>query len=215
MNVQRRSNLEKEITIINNITIKAQEAYLIVKYLQENEIDQDVMYEKQMNTFFYYSRVIYWQMTIIELAKLLKEKEKFSLFRIIQKLKKDGEYSELKVPVSQIIKWEKILEEQEQSINNLKLQRDKIYVHEDGSDNISNLIPLTTITLFLDLAKEIILFLGKLLNLTHRMFDVINSPAVSLKYSISSIVVEKKNSMEKYRGLAKEYKLENELPPQS
>jgi len=215
MNEQRRQRLEREISIVNNITIKAQEAYLIVSYLEKDEDDNAIMYHKRMNTFFYYSRVIYWQITIIELAKLLNEKEKFSIARIIAKVKKDGDYSELGVPAAQIHKWEAIMRNENESIINLKEQRDKVYAHEDGSENINNLIPLFKIEILLGLCKDIILEFGKLLGLPHRMFDVINSPAISLKHGIHMIAKKSNNEMEKYRDLARQYNLEDELPPET
>lgn len=212
MNHQRKKQLEKHISVLNNITLKAQEAYLIVFYLHKDEDNDDVMYVKRMHTFFNYSRVIYWQITIIEIAKLLNEKEKTSIAKIINRVKKDGEYSELGVPKELISKWEQLLENEKESIKNIKDQRDKVYAHEDGSDDITNLIPLSKIEAFLALFKEIILELGKLLGLTHRMFDLINSPATNLEYSIKVIAKEKKNEVEKYRAIAKQYNLENELP---
>ncbi|WP_312789846.1 hypothetical protein [Sphingobacterium sp.] len=209
MNDQRKNQLKREISTISNITLKAQEAYLIVSYLQQDEDDADLNYQKKMSSFFYYSRIIYWQITIIEIAKLLNEKEKFSVWRIIKKIKPDGEYSELKVSMELISKWEEKLALEKESIKNIKDQRDKVYAHEDGSDDIKNLIPLSKIDFFLNLFKEIIVELEKPLGLPHRMFNLINSPAANLKYIIRMSAKGTKYEKEAYRELTKQYGLEN------
>ncbi|WP_367210765.1 hypothetical protein [Sphingobacterium sp. R2] len=208
MNDQRKNQLKREISTISNITLKAQEAYLIVSYLQKDEDDADLNYQKKLRSFFYYSRIIYWQITIIEIAKLLNEKEKFSVSRIIKKVKPDGEYSELKVSMELIGKWEEKLALEKESIKNIKDQRDKVYAHEDGSDDIKNLIPLSKIEFFLNLFKEIILELEKPLGLPHKMFDLINSPATNLKYIIKMSAKGTKYEQEAYRELTKQYSLE-------
>lgn len=79
MNENKKEELEHELSVITSILIKAQELFLIVEYLYGQEVDKDMSYIKKVNAFFGYSKFIYWQILIIELAKLFyfnqKDKE--------------------------------------------------------------------------------------------------------------------------------------------
>jgi len=209
----KRQEFEFEISRITNIIFKAQEAYLIVKYLSSNENDDYTSYEKNMNSFFAYSKAIYWQVTVIELSKLYIDRERFNLIKFLNKLKPNGHFASINISESKVIEWQERISQSQSLIDNLKSQRDKVYAHDDSDNNVENIVSIEDTLKILTIAHEI----AKEINNTHFkrsiMFDMLNSPAANLKYNIERLVSEKKNSMEKYREIAKQYGLEDELPP--
>src|SRR5690606_9321927 len=131
--------IELELSRITNIVFKAQEAFLIVKYLISEEEDSYASYEKNMNAFFPYSMNIYWQITTLELCKLFLDRESFNLIKFIDKLKSDGHYGSLNIQTEKISIWEQRIATSQPLIENLKLQRDKLYAHDDPNNhNIIN-----------------------------------------------------------------------------
>ncbi len=212
MKQQRVEHLNRRINTMMKIIMKAQEAFLIVEYLLKPDDDDEKSYEKTLNTFIHYSRIAYWQLTIIELAKLYLDREKFSISSLLNSLKKDGEFSELKIPSDQIVGWETKIASEKTFIENLKQQRDKTYAHEHGSEDIDNIIPMNKIKELFEITYEIMHTLGKHLGNPHHMFQVINSPADSLKNMIERLAKQSKYEQNKLKNVAKEYGLENELP---
>ncbi len=214
MNTKRKAQLEREIQIITNITLEAQESIFIVEYLLKEE-DEDFVYEKKTGSFFYFCKFTFWQKTVLELSKIYQDREKFNLIKLISKLQNDGEYSQTKITESILADWINKIELSKSEIDNLKLQRDKAYAHEDGqSDKIGNTVSIEEIKKLTDLAFNIINSVRKSLETPYLQTELLNSPANNLKYIFERLVNEKRTKLNAYRGLAKQYGLENELPPE-
>ncbi len=214
MNTIRKTELEKEIQIITNITLEAQESVLIVEYLLKDE-DKDFVYEKKISSFLYFCTFTFWQKTVLELCKIYQEREKFNLLKLIRKLKKDGEYSQAKIDESVLSDWINKIELSESKIQNLKLQRDKSYAHEDGQrQEIGNIVSIEEIKKLIDLAFNIINSVRKALNIPHLQKQLLNSPASNLKYIVERLVKEKRTNLNAFRNFAEQYDLEDELPPE-
>lgn len=215
MRDSKRQEFEFEISRVTKIFFKAQEAFFVVKYLCSEEDDNYTSYEKNMNSFFAYSKAIYWQVTVIELSKLYIDRERFNLTKLLGKLKSNGHFVSVNISESKVIEWEDIISQSQSLIDNLKLQRDKVYAHDDYDNNVENIVSIEDALKLLTIAHEII----KEINNTHFnrsiMFNMLNSPTSNLKYNIERLANEKKNQMEKYRELAKQYDLDDELPPLS
>jgi ATP-dependent helicase YprA (DUF1998 family) len=215
MNSEKKKQLEREIQIITKITLEAQESFLIVTYLEKPENDGDINYEKKMNSFFYFSKFTFWQKTVLELSKIYIIREKFSLIKLISKLKKDGEYSQILISETDIENWSNKINENKLAIENLKLQRDKVYAHEDGkTEEIGNVVSSSEIRELTKLSFTIINSIRKSLELSYLQPDLMNSPATNLDYCINRLVKEKTTGLNELRGVAKKYNLENELPPE-
>jgi hypothetical protein len=215
MNSERKKQLEKEIQIITKITLEAQESFLIVEYLEKPENNGEINYEKKMNSFFYFSKFTFWQKTVLELSKIYLYREKFNLIKLINKLKKDGEYSQISISEIDIEKWSNQIIENKLAIENLQLQRDKVYSHEDGkTEEIGNIVSISEIRELTKLSFTIVNSIRKSLELSYLQPELLNSPATNLEYCINRLVKEKKTDLNKLRGLAKKYDLENELPPE-
>jgi len=215
MKENRKKSLKKEIKKISKITLEAQSSFLIVEYLLKDEKDDDKSYEKNMNTFLYFSKISFWQKAVLELSKIYLDREKFSLIKLIRKLKNDGEYSKAKIPNEKLQEWSEHISHNEIVINNLKEQRDKVYAHEDGrADSIVNIASLSQIKDLISLSFKITNEVRKHIGLYYLQPELINEPATALKYCIDRLVKEKRTNINKLRKLAKEYGLENELPPE-
>ena len=83
---------------------------------------------KKTNPFFHYSRVAYWQLTVIELSKLFlhRDTERFSLVRFLNKLRPSGVFHGFKISNDKVDDWYNRIIAQKDDIENLKKQRDKV-----------------------------------------------------------------------------------------
>ena len=152
------------------------------------EKDDVLHYIKNMDTFFAYTRVIYWRVTVLELSKLFLGREKFSLHKILNKLDISGEYRSLKFDAKRIHTWKTELEALRPLINNLQNQRDNIYAHEDDpEDAIRNEASLHDVKELLKIATAIIREVDVFLLKPFRSFNMLNSPARNLHYVIQEI----------------------------
>lgn len=215
MNDNKKQEFELEISRITNIIFKAQEAYFIVEYLSSDESDSYFSYEKGMNSFFAYSRRIYWQVTVMELSKLFVDRERFNLIKFLAKLRPDGCFSSAGISEIKVAEWESRIIQLSFLINNLKAQRDKVYAHDDFNNNIDNIVSLENGLKLLTIAHEIVKEINNTYFSRGIVFDLINSPVINLKYTIERLAKERKDYIENYRQLAKEYGLEDELPSSS
>ncbi|RDK86979.1 AbiU2 domain-containing protein [Marinirhabdus gelatinilytica] len=212
MMIDKKEKLERYIKIVSNILFKTQEHYLIVEYLMKSEEDDQAHYEKKMNSYFHYSRYTNWQMTVIEISKLFIEREKFSIQKLIKKFRNDGEFKWVGLDERKIDIWFSKINTYGLQIENLKLQRDKLYAHEDGVEHeIKGIVKLSDIDALLEIAHDVVKEVRFSLGLSLMDRKIMNSPAENLKYSIDRLVKEKRTYMEGYRKLAKQYDLESEL----
>ena len=128
--MMNKEPLKLELENIVKTIIQAQEALLIVKYLSVEENDPDKQYEKSKNSFFFYSRIMFWRLSVIELSKLFlkRDTEKYNLNKFLNKLSQGGIYSRLSISQEKISDWKNRIESQSEDIKNLMLQRDQVYV---------------------------------------------------------------------------------------
>ena len=213
MNSTRKNQLEIELKKMAEMSLQAKESLLIVEYLLKDEDDDYYQYEKRMNPFLYLSRFTYWKNAVIELSKLFLEREKYSLLKLIKKLRKDGDYSQLKTSEESINNWKTKIDDFKNEIKNLKDQRDKVYAHEDDKDDkIFNNVSIEKLKILLALAFEVINEVRKSIDLYPMETNLSNSSVISLKSIIERLVTERKNELNGYREIAKNYDLEDELP---
>ena len=204
-----------ELQTISKIIIQAQEAFLIVKFLCEEETDPDTHYEKHMNAFFRYSRIVYWQLTVIELSKLFlsRQTERFNLITFLNKLRPGGLFQKFKISNEKIDGWQNRISAQTDDIENLKQQRDKVYVHTDSdNEGVANEVSLEKAENLLRIAKEVVKEINLTCFQTSYIFTPVGSPSENLKSCINNLTIAKKVKMEGYRRVAKKYGLEDELP---
>lgn len=207
--------LKSETREISEILFLAQESLKVVELLVKKEEDNDRAYTKRMNSFFVYSTSIYWRVIVIELCKLFssKENEQYNLRKFISKLKVTGHYGDAGISKESIIDWEGILENEKEVIDNLILQRDKVYAHKDRNAKLV----VNTVTLLK--TKELIGMVQKIVreiystvfDSSFMVNDPINPPVGNLEYIINILANEKKKREKPLRKLAKEYGIEDEF----
>ncbi|MFN8289455.1 MAG: hypothetical protein U0U70_04315 [Chitinophagaceae bacterium] len=215
MKEEKKAELKKETWELAEILFLALESLKIVEYLIKDEADDDKVYSKRMNAFFVYSRSIYWRVIVIELSKLLTEKssEQYNIYKFISKLKPHGHYGDAKISTVKIEKWEKALTDNKDSIDNLILQRDKLYAHTDkNSKSIPNMVTLTKTRELVTIIQEIIRKVYLTVFESSFMVDSpINAPVENLQWIISTLANEKKERESPLRKLAKHYGIEGEF----
>jgi hypothetical protein len=213
MNEHRRVALEKETLTINRILVKAQEAYKIVELLtaQTNDSD-DLCYVKGMYSFLAYSKQIYWQVTVTELCKLFigsskedtKKMARFNLRHYIQKFRNDGEFSQAKISQEILDDWNVKLDKEDSAINNLKIQRDKRYAHEDSnSEEIWNSVAMEKIQELLQIGYSILNEINISVFKRGIDYDPINSPVKNLQFILGKLEEDKKKPNDWHLSTAK------------
>src|SRR5690242_16366133 len=112
--------LKNETQEINEILFLAQESLKVVEYLLMDEKDDDKVYVKKMNAFFGYTTILYWRVIVIELSKLLsnKENDHYNIKKFISKLKRDGYYGDANIDADKITKWESTIASEKNIIKN-------------------------------------------------------------------------------------------------
>ena len=200
MNTKRKEELEYELKTITSILIKARESFLIVQYLYKPEEDEKVSYVKGRTTFLGYSKFMYWQILIIELAKLFYfnaknkadtgRRERFNLRHLIKKLNKRGQFSEANVSEFKINEWLTKLDNEDDNITNLLKQRDKLYAHEDG-EKIENILSIENVNRILLIAIKIVKEINLSVFKRGINFSPIPSPSDSLKYIVEKLAKNK------------------------
>lgn len=215
MKEKKKIELKKETWELAEILLLAQESLKVVEYLLKDEEDQDKEYSKRMNAIFVYSRSIYWRVIVIELSKLFSEKdtERYNIYKFISKLKLDGHYGDALISVSEIEAWEKKLADNKDSISNLILHRNKVYVHTDRNSNeVPNTVTITKARELIEIIQKIIREVYFTVFKSSFMVDSpVNAPVDNLKWVISALAKEKKERESPLRHLAKHYGIEDEF----
>lgn len=194
METNQKTELENETWAIMEIFLNAYESFKIVEFLQSNESDNNTAYVKRMNSFFQYSKILCWRNTATELSKLLSNRntDQYNLRGFLKKIK-EGKFPESTISAEQISKWEQILDRENEVINNILEQRDKVYAHTDReSDKVINKVSITKTTELLDYVFDII----------HKIYldcfkkgiikETIGSPLNALKWTVDELVKEDK-----------------------
>lgn len=128
-----KEELKSELNSTWEILQLALQCYEYSSYLYSpKSVSESEYIGKSM--FFDFTRHIHWRTTIIELAKLLtdnKSTQKFNVFHLLNKLKKDGKYGKLGLENNKIEKWESLLKDNKEVISEIETLRNRIYSHTD------------------------------------------------------------------------------------
>ncbi|MGV0924547.1 AbiU2 domain-containing protein [Empedobacter tilapiae] len=190
--MSKRTEFESEFERIKGIYFSAQETFYIVEelYSQDSTSHNLEIYTKNMSSFFYYCKIYFWRNTVIELSKLLNniDNEAFNIIKFITKLKPNGYFKSLKFDEIFLESLLVKIDKKRTIIDNLILQRDKLYAHEDRNNkNVNNLTSFKDIKELLEICKELIQHITQKHFETHLQFDMINSPQQNLKYLFECI----------------------------
>lgn len=132
-NLSKKEELKEEIENVWHIYTYANECFHTSYYLHKpkSELESDYLNNSSLFKFMKHS---YWRLTVIELAKIFsnsKKRDRYNLLHIISKLKKNGYYRNFNMSSEKIEKWEKLLLENQDSVQEILTLRDKIYSHTD------------------------------------------------------------------------------------
>jgi len=132
--MDRKSELENEISNIWEIFINANECFHYSFYLHKPDTQDEFDYLNKSNDLQYIRHVM-WRMTIIELSKLFsgsKTRDRYNIQHLIGKLKKDGNFGNIGISDETLNKWETEIEKNKEIIDYILILRDKIYAHTDS-----------------------------------------------------------------------------------
>lgn len=130
---ERYTELRESASECLKIFIVAKESYQYCHYLHFPSSEQEVEYLNKSRHFSYFRHIL-WRNTVIEICKLLSKGDKYSIIRLINKLKSNGEYSQAEFSTTKVEEWEVFLNANEADLAQLRAMRDSIYSHTDSSD---------------------------------------------------------------------------------
>ena len=125
--------------------------------------------------FFKFTRHTYWRISIIELAKLVSKSrnQHFNIFKLLNNLKKIGDYGKLDFSQTKIQEWEKKLKLNAHILKEIENLRNKIYSHTDADKNkyINSEITFEEIRKIQGIVKKIIIKISKDLLKAHLVVE--------------------------------------------
>lgn len=215
MNEKQKAALEEELRRITEIFLRANESFYIAEYLCAEEENPERNYLKHASTFFFFTRAMYWRTTVIELSKLLHfnrskpdkvdKRERFNLRRFIAKLRTSGEYSQAGIPSIKLENWLKRLDDNEQMIINILIQRDKVYAHEDQENkDIQNEVSFNSAKALLGIVSEIIEEINFTVFGRGVSSRLLNSPKDNLVYLVNRLHELQQGEVEDIRQHARD-----------
>ena len=195
-----KGELKKEIDSISIILTTCIQSFDYCFYLHSPKKESESDYIE--NSFFFrFTRHTFWRLTIIELAKLTShsKSQHFRIFKLLNKLKKGGNYGKLGFDQQRIIEWEQEFEKNNHILVEIENLRNKIYSHTDPNKNeyINSEITLEEIRKIQNIIKRIIIEISKELLNTHLVVKSLMN--VDENFKIVEILAENKETKKKKR----------------
>lgn len=187
--MSKKTEFKKDFDRINKVFFLCKESYLVLRELYRTENNSDYLKNiKFKNQFFILTKVNYWRIIVLQISKLFFEKGPFNILRFLDKCKKGNYYSSLNVDAKFINDKLEFIVTKQYIFDDLKIQRDKIFAHED-SNNIGtvNNITLDEISQLLDFCKDVILHIYSAIYDTYLDFESRNSAEANLQYILQSL----------------------------
>lgn len=182
--MDKKIELNEELDKILGIFFLCKESYLIVRELYKTSDTSNYLIDiKYKGSFFNLTKVNYWRIVVLQLYKLYTEKERFNIIKLLSKFEKSNYFGSLNIDQNFIKSELSKIYEKQKSIDAIKIQRDKIFAHEDGNTNII----IDEITL--DQAKELIDLCQSILS---EIFNVVFSASYDFEMTNSAILDLKK-----------------------
>lgn len=190
MKENKKKELHDEIISIGEILILAQESLKMIEYLIEPELDNKKLYAKRQ-MFFDFSYKIYWRITVIELCKLFsgRDTDSFNLVKLIGKLRKGNHFGDAKISETKLAQWQEEINLEKGSINNLLLQRDRLYAHKDRELNqVQNIVNINKTWALIKLGRRIIQDIySDVFDISYMLEDIGYSPVDNLEFIINNL----------------------------
>lgn len=187
--MSKKTEFKKDFDRINKVFFLCKESYLVLRELYRTENNSDYLKNiKFKNQFFILTKVNYWRIIVLQISKLFFEKGPFNILRFLDKCKKGNYYSSLNVDAKFINDKLEFIVTKQYIFDDLKIQRDKIFAHEDSNNiGIVNNITLDEISQLLDFCKDVILHIYSEIYDTDLDFENRNSAEANLQYILQSL----------------------------
>ena len=189
MRMSKRSEFKTDLEKIVQIFFLSKESYLVLRELYKTIENSTYLIDlKFKGTFFTLTKVNYWRVIVLQLSKLYIERERFNIINLLEKCKKGKYYSSLNIDQDFIISELKKIKENQKLIDDIKIQRDKIFAHEDSNNTeIVNDITLDETQNLIELCQNIIFQIYSEIFDTQYDFEMRNSAISNLKYILKSL----------------------------
>ena len=189
MRMSKRSEFKTDLEKIVKIFFLSKESYLVLRELYKTIDNSTYLIDlKFKGSFFTLTKVNYWRVIVLQLSKLYIERERFNIINLLEKCKKGNYYSSLNINQNFIINELNKIKENQKLIDDIKIQRDKIFAHEDANnEEIVNDITLDETKNLIELCQNIIFQIYSEVFDTHYDFEMGNSAISNLKYVLKSL----------------------------
>ena len=198
--MSRKNQFKTHLEKIVKIFFLGKESYLVLRELYKvNDCSEYLIDLKFKGSFFTLTKVNYWRIIILQLSKLFIEREEFNIIKILENCKKGGYYKSLNISQEFINKELSRITSKKKLIDDIKLQRDKIFAHEDSNnEGIVNDITLDETEELFDLCQNIIFHIYTEVFDTHYEFEMVNSAHSNLRYVLNALdEIEKQRKTER------------------
>lgn len=187
--MSKRNEFKTDLERIVKIFFLSKESYLVLRELYRTIDNSKYLIDlKFRGSFFTLTKVNYWRVIVLQLSKLYIERERYNIIKLLEKCKTGNYYASLNINQNFIIKELNRIEEQQKLIYDIKLQRDKIFAHEDANnENILSEITLDETKDLIELCQNIIFHIYSEVFDAHYDFEMGNSAIDNLKYVLKSL----------------------------
>ena len=186
-----KSDLEKTLKIF----FLCKESYLVLRELYKT-IDNSnyIINLKFKGSFFALTKVNYWRIIVLQLSKIYIERERYNIIRLLEKCKKGNHFDSINLKQDFIEEQLNRINDKQKHIEHIKLQRDKIFAHEDANIiEVVNDLTLDETKDLIDLCQNILFSIYGEIYETHFDFDMKNSAVDNLKEN-TEFIKRKRNS---------------------
>jgi AbiU2 len=189
------SKLEQYTKRVMEIMLLAQSSFKIVDYLTRERSGEEIAIIAQ-NHYFHFAAEISWRTYVTEMAKLFSPNSKthtYNLQKLINKFKSDAEFRRLKgIDDRSILIWEQNLAMEKIKIDNLLLQRNKVYSHTDkDGPSVKNILTHPDAAELLDVVKRIISEIHIAVIGKSYAYFLLQEPVLELKRLVRDLVTKR------------------------
>lgn len=203
--MSKRNEFKVDLEKIVKIFFLCKESYLVLRELYKTQDTSSYIIDlKFKNSFFILTKVNYWRIIVLQLSKLYIDNERYNLLKFLRKCKKGNYFQSLNINQEFIIDEINKIQEYNDVISHIKLQRDKLFAHEDAfNSTIVNDITLDETKNLIDLCQNIIFEIyGEIFD-THYEFEVANSAEWNLKNILKNLNERNIQSIEERKDIRK------------
>lgn len=187
--MSKKTEFKTDLEKIVKIFFLCKESYLVLRELYKTIDNSKYLIDLKFKApFITLTKVNYWRVIVLQLSKLFIERERFNIIRLLEKCKADGHYASMNINQNFVNSELNRIKEKQKLIDDIKLQRDKIFAHEDANnEKIVNDITLDETKELIELCQNIIFHIYSEAYDTHYDFEMRNSAISNLKYILKSL----------------------------